>query len=75
MRTTLVSDDHLFRQLQQRADEEGRTLSDVIQEMLRRGLKEQSGRQPRPPMLLTFATGAPAVELADRDRLNDLLDQ
>ena len=37
MRTTLVIDDQLFRQLKKRAAEEGRTLSEVTQEVLRRG--------------------------------------
>jgi hypothetical protein len=75
MRTTLIIDDQLFRELKRRAADEGRTLSDVTQEVLRRGLEERSARRARPPKLPSFAMGSPAVDLADRDRLFDLLDQ
>jgi len=43
MRTTLTIDDALFRRLETQAAEPGRTLSQVTQEVLQRGLDE-----PRP---------------------------
>ncbi len=76
MRTTIVIDDELFRALKKRAAEENRTLSEVTQEALRRGLL------PRPPAsrskrvrLPSFAMGKPAVDLADRSQLLDTLDR
>jgi hypothetical protein len=76
MRTTLVIDDELFRELKKRAAEEKRTLSEVTQEALRRGLL----RRPAAPRstrarLRSFAMGKPAVNLADRDQLLDILDR
>ena len=76
MRTTLVIDDELFRELKRRALEENRTLSDLTQEVLRRGLE---GRKPprRSPRvkLPSFAMGSPKVDLADRDQLYEVLDR
>jgi hypothetical protein len=76
MRTTLIIDDELFRELKQRAAAESRTLSEVTQEALRRGLS----RPTRPPRaarvkLPSFGMGAPRVDLADRDQLLDVLDR
>ena len=76
MRTTLIIDEALFRKLKTLAAEQGRTLSQVTQEVLQRGLDE-----PRPTLrrkavkLPTFAMGTPRVDVADRDRLLDLLDE
>jgi hypothetical protein len=75
MRTTLIIDDALFRRLKTLAAEQGRTLSQVTQEVLQRGLDE-----PRPTVrrkavkLPSFRMGTPRVDVADRDRLFDLLD-
>ena len=76
MRTTLVIDEELFRDLKRRAVAENRTLSDVTQEALRRGLAPR--RRPRRPRRVTvpsFSMGAPRVDLADRDQLFDILDR
>lgn len=76
MRTTLVIDDALFRELKRRAAEENRTLSEVTQEALRRGLARP--QRPRPTgrvRLPSFSMGRPRVDLADRDQLYDLLDR
>jgi hypothetical protein len=76
MRTTLVIDDALFRQLKRRAAEERRTLSDVTQDALRRGLAEPTARRRRKRgRLPAFAMGTPRVDLADRDQLYDVLDR
>jgi hypothetical protein len=74
-RTTLVIDDALFRVLKRVAGEEGRTLSEVTQEVLRLGLerRRRTARRCRVD-LPVFSMGKPAVDLADRDRLLDLLD-
>lgn len=76
MRTTLVIDDTLFRELKRRAAEQRRTLSDVTQDALRRGLAAPISRRRRKPARLpAFAMGAPRVDLADRSRLYDVLDR
>jgi hypothetical protein len=76
MRTTIVIDDALFRELKKRAAEEKRTLSEVTQEALRRGLTRPApAGRPARVKLPSFAMGKPAVDLADRDQLFDLLDR
>ena len=76
MRTTLVIDDALFRKLKRRAAEEKRTLSDVTQEALRRGLTALAPPKRRKRVRLpSFALGAPRVDLADRNQLFDVLER
>lgn len=75
MRTTLILDDALFRELKKRAAQEQRTLTEVTQEALRLGLERrdvaQRGRRTKLP---SFAMGRPLVDVADRDRLQEALD-
>lgn len=69
-------DDELFRALKHRAAEENRTLSDVTQEVLRRGLRPaRPARAARRIELPSFRMGPPLVDLADRDQLQDVLDR
>jgi hypothetical protein len=76
MRTTLVIDDDLIRELKRRAAEENRTLSDVTQETLRVGLaRTRAPRRSRRVKLPTFAMGEPKVDVADRDQLFEILDR
>ena len=76
MRTTLVIDDGLFRELKRRAAEQNRTLSEVTQDALRRGLAVATPlRRRKPSRLLAFAMGPPRVDLADRNQLYDVLDR
>ena len=76
MRTTIVIDDALFRELKKRAAEESRTLSAVTQDALRRGLARPAPTRRAPRIKLrSFAMGKPTVDLADRDQLFDLLDR
>jgi hypothetical protein len=76
MRTTLVIDDALLRELKRRAAEQNRTLSDVTQDTLRRGLAVATApRRRKPSRLPAFAMGPPRVDLADRNQLYDVLDR
>ena len=76
MRTTLIIDDALFRELKRHAVEQNRTLSAVTQDVLRRGLAvAKPPRRRRPGRLATFAMGPPRVDLADRNQLYDVLDR
>jgi hypothetical protein len=76
MRTTLVIDDELFRALKRIAAAENRTLSEVTQETLRRGLvRREAPRRRAHVKLASFSMGAPLVDLADRNQLYDVLDR
>jgi hypothetical protein len=76
MRTTLIIDDQLFRELKKRAAEENRTLSDVTQEVLRLGLARRApARGPRRNKLRTYSMGRALVDVADRDQLYEVLDR
>lgn len=76
MRTTLVIDDALFRKLKRLAAQERRTLSEITQEALRLGLsvRERAVRRPRTVRLPSFSMGKPAVDLADRDALYEIME-
>jgi hypothetical protein len=75
MRTTLVIDDALFRELKRRAAEQNRTLSELTEETLRLGLavRRPARRCPR-RRLPSFSMGRPRVDLADRNHLYEVLD-
>jgi len=76
MRTTLIIDDAIFRQLKKLAAQQNRSLSQVTQEVLQRGLS-----QARPPArrkavrLPSFSMGRPLVDVADRNQLYEVLDR
>lgn len=76
MRTTLILDDALFRRLKKLAAEQNRTLSEVTQEVLRRGLAPQRSRARREAATLpAYSMGPPLVNVADRDQLYEVLDR
>jgi len=70
MRTTIVIDDELFRELNERA------LSTVTQETLRRGLaRRETTWRARRVRFPSFSMGRPAVDLADRNQLFEVMDR
>ena len=72
-RTTLKLDESVLRRLKQQAAAEGRTLQDLANQLLRRGLATQD-RQPYTLELRGWeATLQPGVDLLDRDALFDLM--
>ncbi len=73
MRTTLVIDDHLMRQLKAEAAREGRTMSDLVETSLRAMLGRRPPKQKLPP-LPTFNSGGARVDVADRDALYQLME-
>ena len=76
MRTTLIIDDQLFRELKKRAAEENRSLSEVTQEALRLGLaRRQPARQVKRIKLRAYSMGKALVDVADRNRLYEVLDR
>jgi hypothetical protein len=73
-RTTLKIDEAVLRQLKQQAAAEGRSLQDLANQLLRRGLASPS-RQPFVLKLSGWsAEPRPGVNLLDRDSLFDLMD-
>lgn len=74
-RTTLRIDDELLRRLRRRAADEDRTLQDVTNEALRRGL---AGRPSATDYRLELegwgARTRPGVELTDRGSLLDAME-
>lgn len=78
MRTTLTLDDDILKAARRLAGEQGRPLKDVINEALRHGLALGQTRR-RPPYTFRLRTVEgrllPGVDLADRDKLFDLMDR
>jgi plasmid stability protein len=73
-RTTLDIDDDILRRLRQKALDEGRAVQAVTNDLLRAALH----RGARAPFRLKLAgwkaEEQPGVDIADRDRLLDLMD-
>jgi hypothetical protein len=72
-KTTLVLSDQLMRELKRRAAERGETLSEVVEEALRRGLAAPPKRDLSP--LPQHRMGQPTVDVADRDRLYRVMEE
>jgi hypothetical protein len=66
MKTTLVIDDQVMSKLKQEAARRGKTISELVDSALRLFL--------RPP-LPTFKGGKPLIDISDREKLYDLLDE
>ena len=77
MRTTLNLADALAEAAKAKAAAEGRTLTSVIEEGLRAVLDEEVRRGSPPLPLPTWGSGSGAVlvDLHDRERLWDVLDE
>jgi hypothetical protein len=74
MRTTLTIDDDVASEIEARMRTDGRSFKDVVNELLRKGLRVTSKPAPRPPIeIRTFSSDwLPGV---DRLRLNALNDE
>jgi len=73
-RTTVALDEPLLRLLKKRAAEEGRTLQDLIGDLLRLGLAQPQRRRYRLRLQGWEAREQPGVDILDRDQLFDLMD-
>ncbi len=67
-------DDQILRQLKKKAAEEGRTLQEVTNELLRRALAETPKRRFKLKLRGWKADQQPGVDICDRDKLFDLMD-
>jgi hypothetical protein len=72
-RTTVALEDGLLRELKKRAAGEGRSLQDVIGDLLRQALANPRKRRYRLPPPRWEAREQPGVDILDRDKLYDLM--
>ncbi len=75
-RTTLIIDDYAFSTLKQLAARDRRTLSDTVNECLKAGIAQlrELKKTPSKVSLPTFSMGRPRVNLADRDALEQAME-
>jgi hypothetical protein len=74
MKTTLILPDLVYRKLKRLATERGQTLSNLVTELLRRGLAEPLERPDLPP-LPSGRVGEILVDFDDREELYRVLDE
>ena len=78
VRTTIRIDDALYRQAKTQAARTGRTVSEVIEDAVRKSLGSRSDRQHRRRTKLPVSGGSglmPGVDIADSRGLRDLMDE
>jgi plasmid stability protein len=68
MKTTLIIPDQIIRELKRRAAQRGETLSAIVAETLRQGLRGPTAGSAVSP-LPVHRMGNPKVDVADRDAL------
>jgi plasmid stability protein len=74
MKTTLEIDEGVMRQLKQRAAQEGRTMSELVETALRALLARDEKKRKALPPLPTWDGGGWTVDPADREALQRLWD-
>jgi plasmid stability protein len=76
MRTTLDIDGELVKEIKRRAAETGRTMTEVIEDTLREGLRprEKQGKPYRLRIPIVKGKLQPGVDLNDRDSLYDIME-
>ena len=76
MRTTLNIDDSLMKRVKQIAAESGKTITEVIEEILRREVSGDRPRRKRFKLNWVTVSGKlrPGVDLSDRDALIELME-
>lgn len=73
MKTTLVIPDPVFRDLKKRAVDRNTTISELVTEYLRQGLRERP-KPKRIPRLPSFSAGAPLIDITSREEIYRVLD-
>ncbi len=69
MKTTLIIPDPVFRDLKRQAVERGATLSELVTEYLRQGLRRPPNRK-RLPRLPSFKMGPPLIDITSREDIS-----
>ena len=78
MRTTINLDDHLLNQIKELAARNGRTMTDVIEDALRRAVAPEENSRIKRKVRLTTVNGKgarPGIDLDDTASLLDLMDR
>ncbi|MGQ0847730.1 MAG: ribbon-helix-helix protein, CopG family [Actinomycetota bacterium] len=73
IRTTIRIDDHLFREVKERAARTGRTIGAVIEDALRDSFSRMGGGRERPKPLPVYGTSGTMAGV-DLDSNSDLLE-
>jgi hypothetical protein len=73
-RTTLVLEDGCIAGVRELARRQGRTMADVVNELLAEGLRRRRSRRRERVTLPAYSMGRPRVNLADRNALEALMD-
>jgi hypothetical protein len=74
-RTTLKIDDTVLRRIKQLAAAEGRTLQAVANDLLRKALAGTTRERYTLKLRGWKATAQPGVDIADRDKLFEIMDR
>ncbi|HEU5234977.1 MAG TPA: DUF6364 family protein [Terriglobales bacterium] len=74
-RITLVLDDALLKQIKKIAADEGRSVQDLITDLLRRALAPQESQPFRLNLRPWKGELQPGVDISDRNSLSDAFDQ
>jgi len=73
-RTTLILEDACMDAVRDLAQREGRTMSQLVNELIAEGLLRRQQPNPSPFQLPSFDMGVPGVNLADRDALESVME-
>lgn len=73
MKTTLMIPDGVYKEIKRRAAESGRSISDLVSELLLAGLRPAKLPARSLPPLPSFDMGKARVNLADRNALEDAM--
>ena len=68
-------DPSVMRELRRRSEREHKSIGELASQLLARGLRQEAKPQPRPFSWVSNDLGKPAVDLEDKEALNDLLDR
>ena len=73
-RTTLILEDACIESIRRLAREQGRQMSEIVNEILAEGLQRRTAPQKAPFKLPEYSMGRPRVNLGDRNALEALMD-
>ena len=74
MKTTLNIDDTVMQRLREEAARQGKPMSELVEIGLRRILTKSPQESEHLPELPTLASGGMRVDVADRDRLYEIME-
>ncbi len=76
MRTTIRIDDTLYREAKAQAARSGRSVGQILEDALRDALRPRGTPRDAPPLVVYGGSGVmPGVDLGDRGRLGEVLDE